>query len=45
MLDAAAEARTTEARGEGVQTFKLFPDTAEEARARGQHVFEGFEYY
>jgi hypothetical protein len=26
-------------------TFKLFPDTAEEARARGQHVFEGFEYY
>jgi uncharacterized protein len=45
MLDAAAEARTAEARGEGVQTFPLFPGTAEEARALGQHVFEGFEYY
>jgi uncharacterized protein len=45
MLDAAAEARTAEARGEGVQTFPLFPNTAEEARARGQHTFEGFEYY
>jgi uncharacterized protein len=45
MLDAAAEARTAEARGEGIQTFPLFPGTAEEARALGQHVFEGFEYY
>jgi fermentation-respiration switch protein FrsA (DUF1100 family) len=45
MLDAAAAARTAEARGEGVQTFPLFPATAEEARARGQHTFEGFEYY
>jgi fermentation-respiration switch protein FrsA (DUF1100 family) len=45
MLDAAAEARTAEARGEDVQTFPLFPNTAEEARARGQHTFEGFEYY
>jgi fermentation-respiration switch protein FrsA (DUF1100 family) len=45
MLDTAAAARTAEARGEGIQTFPLFPDTAEEARARGQHVFEGFEYY
>jgi fermentation-respiration switch protein FrsA (DUF1100 family) len=45
MLDAAAAARTAEARGQGVQTFQIFPDTAEEARARGQHVFEGFEYY
>jgi fermentation-respiration switch protein FrsA (DUF1100 family) len=45
MLDAAASARTAEARGEGVQTFPLFPATAEEARARGQHVFEGYEYY
>jgi uncharacterized protein len=45
MLDAAAVARTAEARGEGVQTFPLFPGTAEEARALGQHVFEGFEYY
>jgi fermentation-respiration switch protein FrsA (DUF1100 family) len=45
MLDAAAAARTAEARGEGVQTFQLFPNTAEEARARGPHVFEGYEYY
>jgi fermentation-respiration switch protein FrsA (DUF1100 family) len=45
MLDAAAGARTAEARGEGVQAFRLFPGTAEEARARGQHTFEGFEYY
>jgi uncharacterized protein len=45
MLDAAASARTAEAHGESVQTFQLFPATAEEARARGQHVFEGFEYY
>jgi fermentation-respiration switch protein FrsA (DUF1100 family) len=45
MLDAAAAARTAEARGEGVQTFQIFPGTADEARALGQHVFEGFEYY
>lgn len=45
LLDEAAAARTAEARGEGVQTFRLFPATGEEARALGQHVFEGFEYY
>jgi uncharacterized protein len=46
MLDAAAAARTAETRGEGPQTFQLFPDTAEQARARGgQHAVEGFEYY
>jgi len=45
MLDAAGAARTAEARGEGVQTFKLFPDTEEEARAGGPHVYEGWEYY
>jgi fermentation-respiration switch protein FrsA (DUF1100 family) len=45
MLDAAAAARTAEARGDGVQTLKLFPETEEEARAGGQHVFEGWEYY
>ena len=45
MLDHVAAVRTAEARGEGVQTFQLFPSTAEEARARGQHVLEGFEYY
>ena len=45
MLDAAAAARTAEARGEDVQTFKLFPDTEEEARRGGRHVYEGWEYY
>ncbi|MFF3693212.1 alpha/beta hydrolase [Streptomyces sp. NPDC002221] len=46
MLDVAADARTAEARGEGVQRFQLFPDTAEQARALGgQHGLEGFEYY
>jgi uncharacterized protein len=46
MLDAAAAARTAEARGAGVQSFELFPDTAEQARVLGgRHGFEGFEYY
>jgi len=46
MLDDAAAARTAEAAGEGVRTFKIFPATAEEARALGgQHGFEGFDYY
>lgn len=46
MLDEAAAARTAEARGEGVRSFRLFPDTAERARALGgRHGFEGFEYY
>lgn len=45
MLDAAAAARTAEARGEGVRTFPLFPGTEEEARRGGPHVFEGWEYY
>jgi uncharacterized protein len=46
MLDAAAAARTADARGEGPQTFPLFPTTAEEAFARGGHyALEGFEYY
>jgi uncharacterized protein len=45
MLGAAAAARTAETRGEDVQGFKLFPDTEEEARQAGPHVFEGWEYY
>ncbi|GAA4577798.1 alpha/beta hydrolase [Planotetraspora kaengkrachanensis] len=45
MLEAAAAARTAEARGEGVQSFTLFPDTEEEARRGGPHVYEGWEYY
>jgi len=45
MLDAAATARAAEARGAGPQTFSLFPESEEEARQAGQHVFEGYEYY
>jgi fermentation-respiration switch protein FrsA (DUF1100 family) len=45
MLDAAAAARTAEARGEGTGVFPVFPATEEEARAGGRHVFEGWEYY
>jgi len=46
LLETAAEARTAEARGEGPQSFRLFPETAEEARALGgQYGYEGFEYY
>lgn len=45
MLDAAATARTAEARGEGVGIFPLFPATQDEARAGGHHLFEGYEYY
>ena len=46
MLDAAAAARTAEASGAGNgASFPLFPETAEQARAGGQHLFEGWEYY
>ena len=45
MLDAAATARTAEARGSDVQRFPLFPATEEEARRGGPYVFEGWEYY
>jgi fermentation-respiration switch protein FrsA (DUF1100 family) len=45
MLDAAAAARTAEARGEGVGEFAIFPETEEQARSLGQHGFEGWEYY
>jgi len=45
LLDAAAAARTAEARGEGDQSFGLFPATGEEASLGGPHVFEGWEYY
>ncbi|MDX6259537.1 MAG: uncharacterized protein QOH84_1225 [Kribbellaceae bacterium] len=45
MLDAAATARTAEARGEGIGEFAVFPATEEEARTAGRHVFEGWQYY
>jgi uncharacterized protein len=45
MLDNAAKARTAAARGEGTQTFPLFPANEADARAAGQYHFEGWEYY
>ncbi|QIQ06582.1 alpha/beta hydrolase [Streptomyces liangshanensis] len=45
MLDAAAAARSAEARGEGAGVFPIFPATEEEARALGPHTFDGWEYY
>ena len=45
LLDAAAAARTAEARGEVVQGITLFPETAEQAAAMGSHVLDGFDYY
>ncbi|SFB03708.1 hypothetical protein SAMN05216312_103115 [Cohnella sp. OV330] len=46
MLDAAAAARSSEARGEGVGRFPIFPETEDQARAMDDlHAFEGWEYY
>jgi fermentation-respiration switch protein FrsA (DUF1100 family) len=45
LLDAAAAARTAEAAGGAPRTFDIFPATEEQARAGGEHVFEGWEYY
>lgn len=46
LLDMAAQARTAEARGEGIGYFPIFPATAEQAhRLGGQHGLEGFDYY
>lgn len=46
LLDAAAQARTTAARGGDPGTMTMFPETAEQAGAvGGRHGIEGFEYY
>ncbi|MER6082307.1 alpha/beta hydrolase [Streptomyces sp. NPDC001833] len=46
LLDAAAQARTTAARGEDPGVMTMFPETAEQAETLGgQHGREGFEYY
>ncbi len=46
MLDAAAAARTAEARGLEPGMLRLFPDTIEQARELGgDYGAEGFEYY
>ncbi len=46
MLDAAAHARTVEARGAKPDSLPLFPETIEQARELGgEYGAEGFEYY
>jgi fermentation-respiration switch protein FrsA (DUF1100 family) len=45
MLDAAGRARTAAADGSGMEVFPIFPQSEREARAGGQHTFEGWEYY
>ncbi|MFJ4622391.1 alpha/beta hydrolase [Streptomyces sp. NPDC088812] len=46
LLDAAAAARSTAARGEDPGAMTMFPQTVQEARALGgEHGAEGFEYY
>jgi fermentation-respiration switch protein FrsA (DUF1100 family) len=45
LLDAAAAARTAEARDEPPQVFPIFPADEQQARAGGRHSFEGWEYY
>lgn len=46
LLELAAQARTTAARGEDPGVLTMFPETAEQARALGgEHGVEGFEYY
>lgn len=45
LLDAAAAAQTAEARGGPPQVFPIFRADEQQARAGGQHSFEGWEYY
>jgi fermentation-respiration switch protein FrsA (DUF1100 family) len=45
MLDHAAKARTAAARGADPQAFPIFPANEAAARALGQYVYEGWEYY
>lgn len=45
MLAAAAAARTAEAGGAEPATFPIFPADEQTAKAAGQHVFDGWQYY
>ncbi|WP_108125844.1 alpha/beta hydrolase [Saccharospirillum mangrovi] len=45
LMAAAAQARTAAARGEAMGRFPIFPENEAQARAGGQHLFEGWEYY
>ena len=45
MLDASGAARTEEADGAPTRLQQIHPDTGEQAKAGGQHVYDGWEYY
>ena len=45
MLNSAAKARVAEAHGAGIQTFPIFPASEADAKALGQYVYEGWQYY
>jgi fermentation-respiration switch protein FrsA (DUF1100 family) len=45
MLDAAGAARIEEAQGRPPRLQQIHPDTGEQARALGQHAYDGWEYY
>lgn len=45
MLDAAANDRVEVAKGKDHGVFPIFPETEEQAKSMGQHVYEGWEYY
>jgi fermentation-respiration switch protein FrsA (DUF1100 family) len=45
MLDASGAARTEEADGAPARLQQIHPDTGEQAKAGGQHVYDGWEYY
>jgi hypothetical protein len=45
MLDAAAADRTEEGKGKEPGSFPIFPESETQAKAMGDHVFEGWEYY
>jgi uncharacterized protein len=45
MLDAAGAARSEEAAGATSRLAQIHPDTEEQARALGQHTYDGWEYY
>lgn len=45
LLDGAAQSRSRAAQGEAMDALPVFPASEEDARAGGQHVFEGWDYY
>ncbi|PZF71905.1 alpha/beta hydrolase [Taibaiella soli] len=45
MLYLAAQARTATAKGAQESSFPIFPETEEQAKAMGLHVYEGWKYY